>query len=184
MADSGPIILQRRETRLSPWVSVMERAVLLPGKSAPEAFHSLRQADYVSLFAVAADGRVPLVRQYRPALERVTLELPSGLREGSDPPGDTAARELMEETGLKVSGAPLLLGCLAPDAGRLENRLWCFFVRTEPDTAALWQPEPGVERLFVTRSELKELILDGQFDLALHMAVIGLATIRGVFHFD
>lgn len=47
------------------------------------------------------DRRVVLVRQYRPALHRMTLELPAGMRdvEGEDPLV-TAQRELLEEVGL------------------------------------------------------------------------------------
>lgn len=184
MADELPVILDRHETRQSAWVSVVARTLVLPGRTSPEEFHSLRQADYVSVLAVTKDGRVPLVRQYRPALERMTLELPGGLRGANDLPETTAMRELTEETGLKVSGAPLLLGCLAPDTGRLENRLWGFFARTEQGADEGWKPEPGVESLLVARHELRDLILDGRFDHALHIALIGLAVMRGVFHWD
>lgn len=51
-----------------------------------------------------ADPRVVLVRQYRPALHRMTLEVPAGMRdqEGEDPL-ITAKRELREEVGLEAS---------------------------------------------------------------------------------
>lgn len=184
MAGELPIVLNRRETRLSAWASVMARTLMLPGNAGPQEFHSLRQADYVSVLAVTPDGQVPLVRQYRPALERMTLELPGGLRETNDLPEATAVRELTEETGLKVSGAPLLLGSLAPDTGRLENKLWGFFAQTEQDVDEGWKPEPGVESLLVTRYELRDLVLDGRFDHALHIALVGLALMRGVFGWD
>jgi len=50
-----------------------------------------------------SDPRVVLVRQYRPALHRLTLELPAGMRDqdGEDPLV-TARRELREEVGLEA----------------------------------------------------------------------------------
>jgi len=55
------------------------------------------------------DGRVVLVRQYRPALDAELLELPAGLRdvEGEDP-RTTAARELLEETGYRAGALEFL----------------------------------------------------------------------------
>ena len=49
---------------------------------------------------VLEDGRILLVRKFRPALERYTWELPAGCRDEVDEPTDlTAKRELEEETG-------------------------------------------------------------------------------------
>ena len=49
------------------------------------------------------EGRVCLVRQYRCALGRVTLEIPAGRLEPGEEPRAAAARELAEETGLVAS---------------------------------------------------------------------------------
>ena len=50
---------------------------------------------------VTDDGRILMVRQYRNALDRYTLEIPAGGLNGADEPTKTAAaRELEEETGL------------------------------------------------------------------------------------
>ena len=49
---------------------------------------------------VLPDGRIILVRQYRPALDRETLEVPAGCRDSVDEDmAICAARELEEETG-------------------------------------------------------------------------------------
>ncbi len=59
---------------------------------------------------VLPDGKVLMVRQYRNALERETLEVPAGCRDSLDE--DTAlcaARELEEETGYKSNKISFLL---------------------------------------------------------------------------
>lgn len=49
---------------------------------------------------VLSDGRILLIRQFRPAVDKETLELPAGARNTPrEDPKETAARELMEETG-------------------------------------------------------------------------------------
>lgn len=176
-----PSVIARELTRLSPWASVMARTLVLPGKAKPEIYHSLQQADYVSVFAMTPDGRIPLVRQYRSALEKYTIELPGGLRDGDESPELCALRELYEETGLKASSAPVALGCFAPDTGRLENYLWGYAVQVSDDVASTWQPELGVEPIWTTRTELRKLLLSGEFDHALHIALIGMAQLHDFF---
>ena len=175
----------KSEQVLSPWVTLVTKRVQFPGGLPPQEFHSLRPADYVTLFAVTADGKIPLVRQYRPALQRYSLELPSGLLDPAEEPMQAAVRELFEETGLRPGASVERLGCLSPDSARLENRLWPFFTDgVDPVPSPAWQPEPELENLRVTRQELKQLIVAGQFDHALHIAVIGLAMTRCGFSFN
>ena len=50
---------------------------------------------------VTDEGKILMVRQYRNALDRFTLEIPAGGLNGKDEPGIVCtARELEEETGL------------------------------------------------------------------------------------
>ena len=59
---------------------------------------------------VMADGKILMVRQYRNALDRYTLEIPAGGLNGiEEPTKDAAARELEEETGYRSEGLTLLI---------------------------------------------------------------------------
>lgn len=65
-----------------------------------QAVHEVvRHPGAVGIVAVDGDGRILLVRQYRTALERVTLEIPAGKLEVGEDPLECARRELSEETG-------------------------------------------------------------------------------------
>lgn len=62
-----------------------------------------------AVVAVREDGKILMVRQYRNALERETLELPAGGLNGREEPTDAAAaRELEEETGYVCGKLELL----------------------------------------------------------------------------
>lgn len=63
-----------------------------------------------AVVAVREDGKLLMVRQYRNALERDTLEIPAGGLNGIQEPTYTAAaRELEEETGYRCDSLELLV---------------------------------------------------------------------------
>lgn len=144
-------------------------------------YHSLKQGDYIGILGVTCDGRIPLVKQYRPALEKVTLELPGGLLEKGEAPATAATRELYEETGFIARSGVRLIGHMAPDTGRLENRLWCYFAKDiTTDETAPYQGELGLQSVIYSITELFEAIEDGSFEHALHIAILGLAFMQGL----
>ena len=138
-----------------------------------EPFYSLKLPDYVAVVAYTAQGDMVLVRQYRPAIEGATLELPSGLVDGKDDAESTARRELEEETGYRA-GEMVHLGTLYSDTGRLQNRLWCYLA---PNVKAIpgWKSgEQGIQTVLIPRNELAKAIKDGRFKHALHLAALRL----------
>lgn len=75
-----------------------EHRVRLPdGKEAIREIVS--PPDAVGILPVDPHGFVYLVRQYRPAIGRITLEIPAGLFEPGENAVETARRECMEEVG-------------------------------------------------------------------------------------
>ena len=59
----------------------------------------IRHPGAVVLLPLLDDGRVVLIKNRRPTVGETLLELPAGTREPNEPPEQTAARELVEETG-------------------------------------------------------------------------------------
>lgn len=63
----------------------------------------IRHPGAVCVAAINADGQILVVRQYRTALERVTIEIPAGKLDPGEDPLDAVQRELAEETGYTAS---------------------------------------------------------------------------------
>lgn len=165
-----PRILHRRETVLSPWVTLVEKQVELASGGAPQTYHMLKQADYVGILARTPSGKIPVLRQYRPALEDYTWELPGGLLEPGESPADCCRRELLEETGL-VAREVRHLGTHPAEVGRLENWHHMFFAEaSEPGPSFV--PEAGSTVAFLEETELEARIRQGQFTHPLHLALV------------
>jgi 8-oxo-dGDP phosphatase len=76
----------------------------------------------------SADGTemITLVRQYRPPFDEEVIEIPAGMRDVPDEPIEvTAARELVEEVGLRA-GLLTPLGGFYPSAGMTDSVLHLF----------------------------------------------------------
>lgn len=160
----------------TPWFNLLEKTVLVERNDTEvqEKYYSISADDYVCVLAVTKEGDFILVQQYRPAVEDVTMELPAGHVENGETPLEAAKRELYEETGYLTEDIKFL-GCLDPDTGRLSNKLWCFFADNVIfDTKS--EAETGVSRIVVSKKQLNDLIVQGKFKHALHIAVFFLAV--------
>jgi ADP-ribose pyrophosphatase len=137
----------------------------------------LKVPDYTSVVALTDERQVVLVRQFRPAVEHYTIELPSGLIDPGESPEETARRELLEETGYQADTVEVL-GSMEPDTGRLQNRIWaCVAHGVRRVEGAV--PEEGMEVVTWSVEELIQATTDGRFDHALHVAVVWLASLKG-----
>jgi hypothetical protein len=55
--------------------------------------------DAVAILAVLSTGDIVFVKQFRPAINAMTIELPAGLIDAGETPATAAVREFKEETG-------------------------------------------------------------------------------------
>jgi 8-oxo-dGTP pyrophosphatase MutT (NUDIX family) len=179
MSNEGPKIKSREIVKISPWVEIIAREVEFSPESI-EVYHAVKQQDYLAIVAVTPDGRFPIVRQYRPALEAFTWELPAGLVDPGEDPAEGCRRELLEETGYPtVAIHPL--GIAAPCSGRLSNRIHSYFLKTG-ERVADFVPEPGLDVRLVTPAELVDMIKSGEFVSQLHLGALLLAELRSFIH--
>lgn len=177
--ESTVPITDRQVHFRTPWFEIVSKRAGVGGVSetpAAEPYYSLRSSDYVTVMPVTEDGRVVIVRQYRPALEAFTIEFPSGHVDAGETPEQAVRRELREETGYDAADLELV-GCVYPDTGRRENVLWCYrahVVACRDDVTR----EHGVEAMTLSMEELFARIRSREFRHALDLAVLMCCTVR------
>ncbi|MBA2462982.1 MAG: NUDIX hydrolase [Actinobacteria bacterium] len=147
-----------------------------------ETFYTVKTHRYVVVLALTEDGRIPLVRQFRPAVGELVLELPSGHIDEGEKPADTARRELLEETGCRA-GELIPLGEMYVDSGRLQTRQEAFFAPCVTVVAAAASGEEELEVVFVSPPELRRFAGDGTFKVASHVGVLATAAFRSHLQF-
>ena len=167
-------VIDRSTAFSTPWFDVVAKRTEPDG----EPYYAVVEEEYVTVLAMTEERRIVLVRQYRPAIERVSLELPAGHVEKGEAPEEAARRELWEETGFTAGGVELL-GRLTVDNGRIETPMWCCFAGGLADRDPS-SGEPGIDVLFCEEAAFMDMIASGEFDHAPHMAVLFLARQRGL----
>ena len=173
-----PSIQKVQKNYSIPWYEQIQKEVLFPPDDEPQIFYSIKPADYVTALTHTTENKFIILKQYRPAVEDYTFELLSGHREEGESPAQAIMRELTEETGCRVDDVTLL-GEVIPDTGRLENRLWAFFIGNV-EVERLPDPEEneGIEVSLVTPEELFSMVKSGSMNHALDLSVISLAIFQ------
>ncbi len=166
----------RSEVLKTPYFTLVAKRI--EGGAPEDPYYAVEALDYVAAVAVTARGELVLVRQFRPVVEAVCLELPAGHVDEGETPEAAARRELLEETGYTADSFEAVCH-VKPDVGRLGNRMWAFFARDARPAAKAWTPEPGVQPLLCSGERFRELLRKGEFDHALHMAALLMALVKG-----
>ena len=176
-----PRLISRKQITVSRWVDLVEKTVQFAPDSAPETYHCLTQAAYVGVLVQTADGRIPIVRQFRPCVEEYTWEFPAGTVDPGDTPEEAARREVVEETGLQLSDL-IYLGNFHPDTGRLQVESHAFYARAE-GAVRNFEGESGLTVRYVSHRELKQMIVSCEFRHQLHLAIYAAVLSRDL-HLD
>ncbi len=104
-----PVIRKNRQLKYTGTIlKIYEDTVIANGHEA--RWDYIHHDGAAAVVAVADDGKLLMVRQYRNALDRETLEIPAGkLDEPGEPTMECAARELEEETGYRCENLEYLM---------------------------------------------------------------------------
>ena len=168
-------ILKVKRKKLCKWVSLSEK--LVKNNNKINKYYSLKQHDYVSILAKNKSGKYIFVKQFRPAIECYTIELPGGLKDNSrESHKEAAIRELYEETGY-VAKNTKFLGRFCPDTGRLENNLYCYFSENLVYDKKYIE-EKNVKKVELNYKQFLKLLKNKKVKHFLHVGIIGLAAMH------
>ena len=113
---------------------------------------------------VCPDGKILMVRQYRNALERYTLEIPAGALDEADEPGiNCAARELEEETGYRSEKLEWLIN-LRTTVAFCNEKIEVYVARDLIPSRQHLDEDEIIELKTYTIEELKEKIFSGEIE--------------------
>ena len=113
---------------------------------------------------VTDDGRIIMVRQYRNALERFTLEIPAGALDDPEEPGiNCSARELEEETGYRSENLEWLI-TLRTTVAFCNERIEVYVAKNLVPSKQHLDPNEFVNVELQTVEEQKQMIFDGEIE--------------------
>ncbi len=133
--------------------------------------------DYIEHSGAAAvvpvleDGRILLVRQYRNALDRETLEIPAGGINKGEESITAATRELEEETGYKSDNLEHLISIVTAVAF-CDEVVEIYVAKNLTKTQQHLDPDEYIEIEAYTTDELSEMIYSGKIQDSKTIAAI------------
>ena len=125
-----------------------------------------------AVIPVMDDGKILMVKQYRNALERDTLEIPAGKLDDPDEEGIVcASRELKEETGYSSDDLEWLL-TIRSTVAFCNERIEVFVARNLIPGEQHLDEDEFVDVKAYKLEELKEMIFEGKIQDSKTMAAI------------
>ena len=123
-----------------------------------------REPDAVVLIMHSVDKkRILINKEFRMAVGGFAINFPAGLIDEGETPEEAAARELWEETGLKLTSIDEVLPMSFSGVGLTNERSCCVIGKAEGEFAPSTSDEEEIEARWYTREEVKELLKQTNF---------------------
>lgn len=176
-----PHIASTEERFVCPWFRVHEEKWKGHSSTDQHPFYHIESAHGVLVLAITNQGDIILVRQFRHAIRRMTLEFPAGTIDDRETAEEAATRELLEETGYRSSSL-MLLGSGHLMVNRSSAKGFLFVAQ---DCRKDQKParQKNEEVLLVSPEEFKELVLTGEFEHIPALALLSLAEWKAGLRF-
>ena len=124
----------------------------------------IRHKGAAAVVPVTDDGKILMVRQYRNALDRYTLEIPAGALDAGDEPGiECASRELEEETGYRSDSLEWLI-TLRTTVAFCNERIEVYVAKDLKPSEQHLDEDEFIDLQSYSLDELKEKIFSGEIE--------------------
>ena len=153
----------------------------MPDGRLVDPYYVLEYPDWINVLALDEAGRVILTRQYRHGIGSTVLELPSGSVDPSEPPLETARRELLEETGYAFEQI-IQTAVLSPNPGNHANRVYSFLATGGKQISKpVFDESEEIETVLMSMEQFKKLLFENKLVQAMHVsaAFSGLNELKG-----
>lgn len=154
----------RRERRYQGTVLDVYRDYMEFSNGNTEEWDYIHHKGAAAVVPVMDDGRILMVRQYRNALDRFTLEIPAGALNFAGEPGvECSGRELEEETGYRSEHLEWLI-TVRTTVALCNERIEVYVARDLIPSKQNLDPNEFVRVEAYTIEELKEMIFTGKIE--------------------
>ncbi len=156
-------LISRQDISPSPWFPLEKRAYELPNGKIVDDFYVTPLADVALIVPLTKEGKVVLVKQFKPGVDEITLEFPAGRKElHHQNMLETAIAELAEETGIKVKNLTYF-ATVAGFVTKASERVYCYLASNiELEDEQHLDENEAIEVVEYTPAELDSLIYKGK----------------------
>ena len=172
-------VLSSRIVVRDRWLSLRADHCLTERGAELDPYYVIEVGQFVHAVILDDEDHVVLVRQYRHGAKEMSLELPGGVMDPSDPSVlAAAARELAEETGYEAKNLEVIAS-LSQDPARYENRVHIVFgsgARRTRETSL--DPTEDIEVRVIPLREAIKLALSGDIRNSAHVAGLLMVAAR------
>lgn len=169
-------LLSTKDISPHKWFPLEMRTYQLPNGKIVDDFTVTTLADVAMIVAVTKDGKLVMVRQFKPGFGDVITEFPAGRIEDSHKSlAETAHHELEEETGIQVENLEYF-GTIAGFVTKGTEKVHCYFAKdVEFNSYQKLDNNEDIEVVLLSPKELDVLIDSNQIQAALTIAAWRLA---------
>ncbi|MBU0614035.1 NUDIX hydrolase, partial [Patescibacteria group bacterium] len=142
------------------WVYKIKKFIAHHGEEVD--YHISSGRGFSLIIGVDADGKIPMVKQWRPTIERESLEFPAGCIESGQKPLQCAKEEFAQEAGL-VAYNMQSLGKQSVFIGRSDSEMHIFLAyNLIQATDAKPDKNEQFEHFLLTPQKIEEKISSGE----------------------
>jgi ADP-ribose diphosphatase len=154
------------------WYRLRRETVRLPSGAVVDDYFVSERADVVLVFAVTPDGHVVFVRQWKQGRRAFLTELPGGMCDAGEEPAQSAARELLEETGYACEELHAI-GSFELEPTKTSNRISAYLGRgARPAAEPCWDEQEELEVVLLPLAGLGAEVAAGRLTSAGTIATV------------
>jgi 8-oxo-dGTP pyrophosphatase MutT (NUDIX family) len=169
-------IVEENKEYSTPIFDLLKRRLRLQSEaeSLEGDFYILRAPEWINVIPITPQDEVVLVEQYRFGIKAPTLEIPGGMVDPGEEPGEAAQRELLEETGYQ-SKEWESLGKVSANPAIMSNYTHMYVAEQCQFTGSKQNHSDTHERIevrTVPMDEFLELVKDGTIHHSIVLAAV------------